>query len=530
MITSLYIQNFKIFDDFSISIGSEMNIIVGNNEAGKSTLLEAIGMALTKRINGRAIESELTSYLFNKDAVATYVAAVQGGKRPVPPKIVVEIFLSDEPSVAALRGTHNHAKENAPGVRLEIAFNEEYQAEYEALLKNPADVLTLPTEYYSVQWASFAGSGIGPRGMPVGLSYIDATSIRLQSGTDFYLQGIINNGLLPNERAALAVAYRSLKEKFADEPAIQGINAKLTQTKGAITDKDLAITIDVSQRTNWETNLVPHLDDLPFHLVGKGEQSALKIMLALERQANDANVILIEEPENHLSFSSLQKLINKIKEKCAGKQIILTTHSAYVLNKLGLDKTILLNGPKTASLTDLPHETQRYFRKLSGYDTLRIILAERSILVEGPSDELILQKAYFAKHGRPAMADGVDILNVRGLSFARFLDIARPLGKQVAVVTDNDGNYAQNVEARYKDYMDVETISICADPDDSAQTLEPQFLKFNDLATMNRVLGTRYTTPEQLLSYMSNNKTEWALRVFDTKVELKFPDYILRAI
>ena len=38
------------------------------------------------------------------------------------------------------------------------------------------------------------------RSLPIGLSYIDATTIRLQSGTDYYLQNIINNGLDDKER------------------------------------------------------------------------------------------------------------------------------------------------------------------------------------------------------------------------------------------------------------------------------------------------------------------------------------------
>jgi predicted ATP-dependent endonuclease of OLD family len=35
--------------------------------------------------------------------------------------------------------------------------------------------------------------------------------------------------------------------------------------------------------------------------------------------------------------------------------------------------------------------------KLPGYDTLRLILCNKAILVEGPSDELIVQKAYFVR-------------------------------------------------------------------------------------------------------------------------------------
>jgi putative ATP-dependent endonuclease of OLD family len=530
MITKIYIDNFKSFRDFSLDLHSDLNIIVGNNEAGKSSILEAIGLGLTRRINGRLVESELTAYLFNKDAVAEYVAAVRAGGNPALPRMLVEIFLSDADAVAGLRGSNNHEKVDEVGVRLEIAFNDEYADEYAALLLNRADITTIPTEYYSVQWCSFSGSAITMRGMPIGLSYIDATTIRLQSGTDFYLQNIINNGLDPKERVALAIAYRGLKEKFSDQAAIQGINKKLTQRKGAITDKDLAITVDVSQKSNWEANLTPHLDDLPFHLIGKGEQSALKIMLALERQATDAHVVLIEEPENHLSFSSMQMLIAKIKEKCAGKQIIVTTHSAYVLNKLGMEKTILLHDGATTSMANLPADTEKYFKKLSGYDTLRIILAQRSILVEGPSDELIVQKAYIAKHGHAASDDGVDVINVRGLSFPRFLDIAKQLGKTVAVVTDNDGNYQHKVVERYQEYEADASITICADADDDARTLELQLVKCNELATLNAALGTAHPDKASLSAYMLDNKTECALKIYESSGQITFPAYINAAL
>lgn len=530
MLSKIHIENFKGFGTFDLDLDDTLNIVVGNNEAGKSSILEAISLVLTKRLGGRQIESELTAHLFNKDVVAAYVAAVQAGAKPPLPRILIEAFLTDSEAVRGLRGSNNHSKTDAIGIKLEIAFNDDYADEYTALLAKPGEIKTLPTEYYGVQWCSFAGGTITPRSIPVGLSYIDATTIRLQSGTDFYLQNIISSGLEPKERAALSVAYRNLKEQFSDQPAIKGINAKLTQRKGAITDKDLAITVDVSQRSNWESNLVPHLDDLPFQFIGKGEQSALKIMLALDRQAGDAHVILIEEPENHLSFASMQKLIQKIEERCAGKQIIITTHSAYVLNRLGLEKTILLHGGTTTSINKLPPDTEKYFKKLSGYDTLRIILADRSILVEGPSDELILQKAYLDRHGRLPSADGVDVVNVRGLSFPRFLDITRELKKPITIVTDNDGDYAKNITEKYKAYAGDPGITICADDDNDAPTLEPQMAKCNTLDAMNKALRTAYTDKDALVKYMSANKTEWALRVLETAEPLTFPDYVQRAL
>ncbi len=531
MIKKIYIKNYKIFDNFDLELNDNLNILVGDNEVGKSTILEAINLASTKKLNGRAIENELSPYLFNKKCVDDYITAIKGGKTASLPEIIIELYLGDSPDLEYLRGKMNSKNEDSIGVKIEIVFDEDYKEEYENLIKTSASDLDLiPSEYYKIHWYSFANNAITLRSLPLRLSYIDATNIRLQNGTDYYLQDIIKTDLDPKERVGLSVAFRKLKEIFSKEPSIGTINGKLTSKKAAITQKDLSISIDMSQKTNWETNLIPHLDQLPFQMVGKGEQNALKIMLALERKAGASNIILIEEPENHLSFSSMNILITKIHEKCAGKQIIITTHSAYVLNKLGLENLILLSGNKSTSLASLSKDTQNYFMKLSGYDTLRLVLAKKTILVEGPSDELVVQKAYKQKHGVLPIEAGVDVINVRGLSFERFLQIAEKLNKDVCVVTDNDGDFANKVDKKYAPYKLSTNIKICRSEDDTAKTLEPQMLKANSLAILNNIFSTKHANDIDLLNYMESNKTECALRIFETSHTITFPDYVEDAI
>ena len=80
-----------------------------------------------------------------------------------------------------------------------------------------------------------------------------------------------------------------------------------------------------------------YLDKIPFNYIGKGEQCIVKTKLALaHKKAKEASIILMEEPENHLSYSKLNELIAAIKEHCKEKQIIISTHSSFVANKLGL--------------------------------------------------------------------------------------------------------------------------------------------------------------------------------------------------
>lgn len=66
-IEKVKIKNFKCFEDiFEVAFNQGVNIIVGNNEAGKSTLLEAIHLCLTGMLNGKYLRNELSPYLFNR--------------------------------------------------------------------------------------------------------------------------------------------------------------------------------------------------------------------------------------------------------------------------------------------------------------------------------------------------------------------------------------------------------------------------------------------------------------------------------
>ena len=72
MIKKIIIKNYKQFEDFSLDLNPDINIIVGNNEAGKTTLFEAINLGLTQKLNGRLIAQELTPYLFNIKAKSIF--------------------------------------------------------------------------------------------------------------------------------------------------------------------------------------------------------------------------------------------------------------------------------------------------------------------------------------------------------------------------------------------------------------------------------------------------------------------------
>jgi putative ATP-dependent endonuclease of OLD family len=544
-ITKVIIENYKCFSGkFSFEPNKGLNLLVGDNEAGKSTILEAIHLALTGMLNGRYLKNELTQYLFNIDSVNAYVKNVNEKQPATLPYIMIELSFEGD-DIALFEGDGNSEKKKACGISFRIEFDEKYQAEYEELLK-AGNIKTVPIEYYDIVWTSFARQGITAKSIPLKSALIDSSSNRYQNGSDVYISRIIRENLEHKEIVDITQAYRKMQDVFMDENAIKTINEKI-KTAAKISEKDVKLSVDLSSKNAWETSLMTYLNDIPFHNIGKGEQCIVKTKLALgHKKSKEANIILIEEPENHLSHTKLNVLIQSIKDNLGDKQIFISTHSSFVANKLGLDSLILLNDSKTVKLKDLKADTKDFFSHLSGYDTLRLILCKKAILVEGDSDELVIQKAYMnANEGKLPIENGIDVISV-GTAFLRFLEVAEKLNKSVSVVTDNDGDVAA-VQTKYANYIGANVkanIVICFDStiDSGAlvigaknkpfnyNTLEPKILNENGRAKMNTILGTAYANDDDLHKYMKANKTECALKIFETTEEIKFPQYILDAI
>jgi putative ATP-dependent endonuclease of OLD family len=543
-ISKINIENFKSFKgSFKLFLDRGINIVVGENEAGKSTIIEAIHLTLSGLLNGKYLNNELTQYIFNYEVVTEYLDNLNKGINSMPPHILIEIFIEGE-DISEFEGNGNSEKTNSSGISLKIAFDEKYKKEYEDLIKI-GGIKSLPIEYYNILWSSFArDENITIRTIPIKSALIDSASNKFQNGSDVYISRIIKEFLESNEIVEISQSHRKMRDYFMEDDSIKKINDKIKEAT-KISDKKVEISVELSSKNAWENSLMTYLDDIPFHYIGKGEQCIIKTKLALShKKAKEANIILLEEPENHLSHVKLNQLISDIKKHSNDKQILISTHSSFVSNKLGLEHLILLNNKKTIRLNGLSADTKLFFEKLSGYDTLRMILCKKAILVEGDSDELVVQRAFMdANNGLLPIEKGIDVISV-GTSFLRFLEVAEKLEKNAIVVTDNDGD-VNALKLKYKKYLEAnkkQTIKICFDDvidsgnlkigtkEFNYNTLEPKILKENGISLMNKIFGKTFNDIDEMHKHMKSNKTDCALKIFDSKDNIKFPQYILDAI
>lgn len=533
VLKKIVVKNYKLLKEIVISLNPDINIFVGDNDAGKSTILEALSILTTGKLNGFAFERQIKANLFNRETREAFVASINSGARVNPPKIIFEAYFDGDPMY---KGTNNTLSEDTAGINVTVDIAESNTETYKRMLSS-GEVKDIPVELYTVSYHYFNGDPVAFRYSPFKSVFIDTTRKEYSALVDHFVSDSIAENLTEEELTNLAVAYKSSRRHFHENDVVKKLNE--TVKKNAVI-KGRSVSLDLREDDSdaWKRQMSVVVDDIPFEHIGFGTQNSIKIELALRNAEQQANIVLMEEPENNLSYSNMTLLVKHIVES-TGKQVFISTHNSFIANKLDLSNVILVSNGIVQSYRALPEDTKKYFIKLPGYDTLRFALASRVILVEGPTDDLVVQRAYKDKHGHLPADDGIDVIAVDSLAFKRFADIANLVDKPVVIVTDNDGDIQKCIKEKYKDYLSCSNLSFYYEENEAYNTIEPSVLavnciegqptnEFKEILSKNGSLtGRDY---EGIKSFMIGNKVEWAFRVFDSKKSINYPRYIDNAI
>lgn len=319
------------------------------------------------------------------------------------------------------------------------------------------------------------------------------------------------------ERAIFRSKYRQMRKVFCAD-SLKPLNDRIPQ------EKHYTFGLKNSPASALENNLMIYEDEISIDNKGTGRQIFIKTDFALEHAGSNVDVILLEEPETHLSHVNLKKLIQKIAKTQAG-QIFIATHNSLISTRLELNNVIILHcdGEKRpVTLKSLNLETAAYFKKTPPASITEFVLSRKTILVEGPAEYILFEKFYETVTGHVPENDDVQILDVRGLSFKRYLDIACLTKGKVAVVTDNDGNVQKNCIEKYIGYSDMDNVKICYEPDERKRTFEIV------LYCENKGLCDKLFSGDAQ-QYMLNNKTDAAYRLLCQNDDISVPSYIKEA-
>lgn len=494
MIKKIKLKNFKKFSNLEFEFDESLTILIGDNESGKSTILSALDLAMSgsrSRIESLGLES-----LFNLEIIAKFF---EDGKDPAKlPELSVEIYL-DEANDLDLNGKINSEDRICDGLRLSCVADPSYAKEIKGILDQ--DGFNFPFEYYSIAFKTFSGKSFNGHSRPLRHLLIDSSQIGNEYATRGYVRGVYSANVLDSERGKHQNEYRKFKNRFQEE-SLKDINKRV--------DK-FSFAVKKAGHAQLESDLTISEGGVTLENRGKGRQCVMKAEFALAKPAGAKgfDLLLLEEPENHLSHTNMKMLIGRIAES-TGKQLILTTHSNLVCSGLDLRKCVLLNVScdAPASLNDLSEETAEFFMKAPNSKLLQLILSTRVILVEGDAELVLLNEMFSQKVGKSMDDSGVHGISVGGTSFKRYLEIAKLLGIQVGVLRDNDKDYQVNCVSRYEEHVS-DRIKVFSDVDNERYTFE--VCMYGDNKALCEALFAPGRKTLSVQDYMLKNKVTVAL-------------------
>lgn len=175
---------------------------------------------------------------------------------------------------------------------------------------------------------------------------------------------------------------------------------------------------------------------------------AAELLLLNHDENNGLKLALIEELEAHLHPQAQLRLISYLQKEYnnEGIQVIVSTHSTILASKINIKNIILCKNGNTFSLnpenTQLSKGDYLFLQRFLDVTKANLFFAQGIIMVEGDAENLLI----------PVLADildlnlekyGVSIVNVGSVAFFRYANIFKrkdetTIGIPVSIVTDSD--------------------------------------------------------------------------------------------
>jgi putative ATP-dependent endonuclease of the OLD family len=504
--------NYCRFQNLSLDFDDSLNLLIGDNESGKSSILSAIDIVLSG--SRSKVEAIGLDKLFNTNVVKDFLNSEKDYSDL--PILCIEVFLNDF-NKKELDGKSHPSGLHCHGLYMLCVPRDDLSSDIKKILDEEGD--NFPFEYYSIVFKTFADQSYTGYSKFVRHLTIDNSKISNDYATKSYINTVYQAFADGAERNQNLNKYRSYKDKYSSTE-LATINSQI---------EDYSFAVKSNSKNNLETDLTITENGIDIENKGMGCQCFIRTEFALQKNGKDLDIILLEEPENHLSHTNMHKLVQRIKDADC-RQIFISTHSNLISARLNLRKSILLNSSSfdPLQLNDLDEDTARFFMKAPDSNILEFIMSKKVILVEGDAEYILMKQFYLNSTAENVEKSGIHIISVGGTSFKRYLSIAKILNIKTAVIRDNDGKYIANITESYAEYTN-DYIQVFSDSNDDIKTFEIAVFNINEQICNELFEPGRRTL--SVLEYMLSNKAECAFELLEKKGnDLSTPYYIERAI
>ncbi|TAE19979.1 MAG: hypothetical protein EAZ95_00675 [Bacteroidetes bacterium] len=422
-IKSLRIQNFKSFEDVCFEFNPDVNIFTGENNAGKTTLLEAIALwqecfvkllIQAKRDNKRATAYKKGDYVLGNNEHKYFpFEQINSIRSPNFEDIFFQRITGDKVKIQLVAQLQHEDNELEVGFQIGSSGSN-------YLIEN------INKGQHNNYYKDF-NDFFDAFPYPINIFYASPVSSILQV-EDFTTPPIIRKAILERNSATvlrnrLYAIYNNTHDVLLFDSFLKDLNYILSngiESKKIIFIKKTDIQRDAQVIFNFKVGEKDVEKDIA--LLGSGTLQIIEILLNLyyKEQKSNLNLILLDEPDSHIHRDIQARLLEVIGQKSKESQFFVTTHNeAFIRNAVKSHLFHLENTPKNSykplNVLELapiqktgdkrfkgiyPSHTDSIMRSIgeaTGLDFINAIEADKIIFVEGEEDAqylyLLLHKA-----------------------------------------------------------------------------------------------------------------------------------------
>ena len=426
---TIQIRNFRNFKDIKIKL-SNKNVFFGMNDVGKTNFLFALRFVFDKSIRKNGFSN---SDFYNKDTSS-------------PIEIIVKINIKDinDEDNAKIRSRikgNIRSSQDSVYIKLEAIYNE-------------SEMSADPILYWGGDLSELGE--IRTRGYTTDLDSI-FNVFYINAYVDLYRFFKKNaTTLLKNDDKSDALKMEEIRNtidilnnKISSLSGIKKFEKEVSPQYQLYRNDSIEIKVKSEIAVNGlYGNVIPYIrqegTDNLYPTSGEGRKKLLVYsiygLLAENEEATKINLFLIEEPENHLHRALQLSLSRYLFNESDSKYLFLTTHSSLILAEMDQVNLVRIYNSNKINSASIFYEVPKEYKNLRlklNKELSEAIFADRVLLVEGPSEEILFSRVLRAVNPCYEI-QGIYILPVLGINFKRYIDILHALNICCIVKTDND--------------------------------------------------------------------------------------------
>ncbi|GBO55325.1 hypothetical protein APA_3375 [Pseudanabaena sp. lw0831] len=458
-IKRLKVDGFRSLVDFEITFDENLTIIVGENDSGKTSLIDCLKVIT----QGRSVT--LDDITYGKDQLTISIEIDDSIFNRVYERSnnsIREISFHELPTPASLdkileRLNSNQSNEQDKDYIFETArrFGSTVRANsnLDNLKNGIIEKIGNRTENLVIQNATF------PR-----FNNIQLDGRQFENISDFFKEVFIKEKQSSiwqeriDENSTIEDFVKDRISEYSTEISQQleelGILDKMRIFLRDLTDVKIEL-ICQPRNLNIEAKVIFLENGNEINIDNKGDGTKRRITMALlefkkEKSlvpGDDKTVYLLDEPDTHLHVKAQIDLVNTVEAfALSGNQVILTTHSPFIMNSVKPSQVRLLsryrNNTSVVFLKENPLAITQSLRSL-GVENTHLFFSRQIVLVEGETEENFISSYYLARTQRTISSGLIKVINAQGIQnipgFAKAI-LELHGSEKVYVLYDNDAS------------------------------------------------------------------------------------------